>query len=220
MTRHAPLHLAVVALLIASVVLTHRVWGEAAQGDAPAPFRVATVDILSLLEDSLQTDAYKPARDQFRGEWEQRMSALQSSIERIEAELRMALPTDPGTRNLQQRYQQGMYEYQNMQQQARFEFDRLSAEQAAEAYNDLHRAADGLAREMGYSHLVATRHDGEITDRNNLATVTQEILARPLIFMPEGDDLTARLREKLSIPVRPKEEAAGQIEPVPAGVQD
>lgn len=220
MTRHAPLHLAVVALLIASVVLTHRVWGEAAQGDAPAPFRVATVDILSLLEDSLQTEAFKPARDQFRGEWEQRMSALQSSIERIEAELRMALPTDPGTRNLQQRYQQSMYEYQNMQQQARFEFDRLSAEQAAEAYNDLHRAADEMARDLGYSHLVATRHAGEITDRNNLATVTQEILARPLIFMPEADDLTARLREKLSIPVRPKGEAADQLEPTPAATQD
>lgn len=211
MRRPASVHFAAVILIAVLAAWTHRVWGEA-QTDPDRPHRVATVDMLELLEDLLQTPDFKPDRDEFRGDWEERIGDMQNALAQIEGELRMASPTDPGTRQLQQRYQQMGFQFQQMQRQASMEFDRFSAEQAATAYTTLHAEASALADEMGFSHLIASRSKGEITDRSNLATVTQEILARSMIVSPEGDDLTAQLREKLSIPVRPEpaeDEASG-----------
>ncbi|MBZ0172118.1 MAG: hypothetical protein K8E66_07050 [Phycisphaerales bacterium] len=215
MRRPASVHFAAVILIAVLAAWTHRVWGEA-QTDPARPHRVATVDMLELLEDLLQTGDFKPDRDEFRGDWEERIGVIQNALAQIEGEMRMASPNDPGARQLQQRYQQTGYQFQQMQRQASMEFDRFSAEQAATAYSTLHTEASMLANELGYSHLIASRGAGEITDRSNLATVTQEILARSMIISPAGDDLTARLRERLSIPVRPEptpEAEMGEIAP-------
>lgn len=202
MRRPATIHFAAVILLVALAALTHRVWGDF-QPDAAPQTRIATIDLLGLLEDMLQTDAYKPNRDEFRGEWETKIKDMQNSLAQIEGELRLASPTDPNTHQLQQRYSQTGYQYQQMQRQAGMEFDRFSADQAASAYAVLHSEASALADELGYTHLIVSRRTGEIADRGSLATVTQEILARTVVRAPAGDDLTERLREKLSIPVRP-----------------
>ncbi len=207
MRRPATIHFAAVILIVALAALTHRVWGDALDGAAP-PVRIATIDLLGLVEDMLQTDAYKPDRDEFRGDWEERIQDMQNSLAQIEGELRLASPTDPNTRQLQQRYQQTGYQYQQMQRQAGMAFDRFSADQAASAYALLHEKASALAAELGYTHLIASRRSGEIADRGSLATVTQEILARGVILSPDADDLTETLRERLSIPVRPGPEAA------------
>jgi Skp family chaperone for outer membrane proteins len=211
--RRAPLQIAVLVLFASLAVLTHRVWGEAQQPEGSPAFRVGTVDLLSLLEDLLQTDEYRPARDQFRQDWEERIGVVQQTLAQIEGELRLATPADPGTRALQQRYQQTAFEFQNMQREAQMNFDAFSAEQAAAAYEKLHAAAQELAGELGYSHLIATRRGPAILDRNNLATVTQEILARPVIASPESDEITARLRERLAIPVRPEPAEGGETSP-------
>lgn len=211
MRRPPTFQIASLCLVIALFAISHHVMGEAVRSDEPGPHRVGTVDLLGLLEDALQTDEYKPERDEFRDTWEDRIVDVQNRLEQIENELRMASPSDPNARMLQQRYQQTGFEFQQLQRQASMEFDRFSAEQAAEAYADLHEAASALAAEFGYSHVVATRRSGEIPDRGNLATVTQEILARVMIVSPEPDDLTARLREKLGIPERERA-AAGEPE--------
>ena len=206
--RRPTIRLAALALMIAALVtLTHSVRGNTQNAGAP-PARIATIDLLGLLEDMLQTDAYKPDRDEFRGEWETKISDMQNALAQIEGELRLASPTDPNTRQLQQRYQQTGYQYQQLQRQAGMEFDRFSADQAASAYAMLHEKAAELAAELGYTHLVTSRRSGEIADRGSLATVTQEILARAVILSPDTDDLTETLRDRLSIPVRPKPESA------------
>ncbi len=206
--RRPTIRLTALALMIAALVtLTHSVRGNAQDAGAP-PARIATIDLLGLLEDMLQTDAYKPDRDEFRGEWESKIKDMQDSLAQIEGELRLASPTDPNTRQLQQRYQQTGYQYQQLQRQAGMEFDRFSADQAASAYAMLHEKAAELAAELGYTHLIASRRSGEIADRGSLATVTQEILARGVILSPSADDLTETLRDRLSIPVRPKPESA------------
>ncbi|USN99613.1 MAG: hypothetical protein H6810_02820 [Phycisphaeraceae bacterium] len=210
MRRQTIKHLAVVVLLFSLAVWTHRGWAEAQTEAAPA-HRVATIDMLSLLEDMLQTDTFKPDRDQFRDGWAQRIQGLEDQLSQIENELRLATPTDPNVQQLQQKYQQTGYQYQQTQQQASMEFNRYSADQAATAYSTLYQEAAAMAKELGYSHLVASRRDGEIADRGNLATVTQEILARTMIVAPEADDLTDRLREKLAIPHRPAPEAAQDV---------
>jgi len=205
MRRPAVQIAALLAVLMLAAV-THRVLGSAVQSDGE-PHRVATVNIMTLLEDYLRTEGFKPDRDAFRSEWETRLGDAQSALQQIENELRMAQPNDPNAMQLQQRYQQTAYQFQELQRQASMAFDRFSANQAADAYAQLHEQAVALAEERGYSHLIATRHSGEIDDRGNLSTVTQEILARPMMLAPEGHDITAVLRERMDIPEAPDDAA-------------
>jgi len=204
--RRPAIHLSALVLVVAMAAITHRVVGSAVQSGETPP-RVASVDILSLLEDYLRLDEFKPDRDALRTEWESRLADTQQILTGLEAELRMATPQTPGVQQLQQRYQQTAYQFQQQQREASMAFDRFSAEQAADAYATLYESAVGLAQERGYSHLIASRQSGEIDDRNNLATVTQEILARPVMLAPEGHDLTAVLRDRLSIPEQTDEDA-------------
>ena len=201
----AGIALAAVALFASATVSGSRQDGNSASNG------IATVDLLTLLEDMLQTEDFKPARDAYREEWETRLDALQTQLQQIETELRMSSPQDPGVRALQQQYQQTGFEFQQVQREAAMGFDQFNAEQAAEAYQTLHAEAKALADSMGYSHLMVSRQEGEITERGNLATVTQEILARPVVLAPDADDLTARLREKLSIPVPPEPETLPEM---------
>jgi Skp family chaperone for outer membrane proteins len=221
MTTTTPRTLALVAVVLAGVALLVAAPVSARyQNGNSASNGIATVDLLTLLEDMLQTEDFKPSRDAYREEWESRLDELQQRLQQIETELRMSSPQDPNVRALQQQYQQTGFEFQQVQREASMGFDQFNAEQAAEAYGTLHTAAVGLAEELGYSHLVVSREQGEITERGNLATVTQEILARPIVLSPDADDLTARLRERLSIPVPPEpaEAVTDGAEPVtPAG---
>jgi len=203
------LGLAAVVLIIAFAAFSPKVMGSR-QSASAASQKIATVDLLSLLEDMLQTDDYKPGRDAYRAEWETRITDVQSRIQQVETELRMSAPTDPNVRVLQQQYQQFGYEFNQIRNEAGLGFDKFNADQAAEAYELLYTEAVSLAKALGYSHVFVTRTGGEITERGNLATVTQEILARPLALAPEDDTLTARLRERMQIPVPPEPEAEGE----------
>ncbi len=218
--RRPAIHLSALVLVVALAAITHRVVGSALQSGETPP-RVASIDMLSLLEDYLRIDEFKPDRDALRAEWETRLADTQQILSGLEGELRMATPQTPGVQQLQQRYQQTAYQFQQLQREASMAFDRFSAEQAADAYAVLYDSAVELAQERGYSHLIASRQSGEIDDRNNLSTVTQEILARPVMLAPEGHDLTAVLRDRMSIPEQSDDEAEGADEsdgPMPEDV--
>ena len=209
--------LALVAAVAIALVATPSVFGTRVAQPA-GESRIATVDLLTLLEDMLQTEDYKPARDAFREEWETRIGGLQTRLQQIESELRLSAPTDPNMGQLQQQYQQTGYQYQQLSREAAMAFDQFNAEQAAEAYAQLNENATTLAEGLGYTHIFVTRREPEITERGNLATVTQEILARTVVLAPTGDDLTDRLRDRMSIPVPP--EPSEGVEDGPADESD
>lgn len=205
MTRSSKTTMLFALLAAAAIALlaTPNVFGTRAAQPA-GDSRIATVDLLTLLEDMLQTEDFKPARDAFRTEWETRIGQLQTQLQQIETELQMGGQNNPNIMQLQQRYQQLGYQYQQVNREAAMAFDQFNAEQAAEAYATLNENASALAQGLGYTHLIVTRESADVTKNGNLATVTQEILARTVVLAPESDDLTARLRDRLSIPVAPK----------------
>lgn len=202
-TNRRTLGLAAIVLVAATALVTTSVSGTRQSASDSGP-RYATVDLLSLLEDMLQMDDYKPDRDAYRLGWEERIEEAQAQIQQVETELRMSAPNNPNIRTLQQQYQQLGYNFNQLRNEAGMGFDQFNAEQAAEAYQRLHTEAFDLAKALGYTHLFVSRPGGEITERGNLATVTQEILARPIAMTPEGDTLTDRLRERMAIPVPPE----------------
>lgn len=206
-------------LLAAAAVLLQPFRASASSGQDGSQARgdIAVVDILTLLEHLLQTDQYVTPRNERRDAIRAQLRPLETRLESFQQEMQLMPDGDPRAIQLQQQAQATFQQYQQRAAEASQQFDEFSAEQAADAYATLSGKAREIAERLGYRTLLASRERAAIRAKDNLATVTQEILARSVLRHPEGDDITQAVREALSIPVPEEAPELNQLEMDPAG---
>lgn len=179
--------------------------------------RIATVDVIEILQEMLRTDSYEQPREQMRVQSEEELKTLENEIRRLQGELQL-IPPEERTRG-QMMYndlQQKQNQYRQLADQRVREFQSLSGEQAANAYAQIYETAVALATEGGYTHVLATRAGGVLDEQETIAMVTQGILARPALLYPPADDLTQRVRDKLGYELpaaEPVQSEPGSAEP-------
>lgn len=171
--------------------------------------KMATVDVLALVQETLQADDFRPERESVAEEWTARLDQAQSELQRLQEEIQLLPQNDPQQGPLRQQYQRLAQQAQQIGQQANQAYQEMSARQAREAYTRVHAAADKVAASGGFGVVFATRTDATIDESSNLATVTQEILARPVLFGPATTDLTGMVRTELGLP-EPGAEVEGE----------
>jgi Skp family chaperone for outer membrane proteins len=184
----------------------------ASQDTASSSQKMATVDVLALVQETLQSDTFRPERESVAEEWTRRLDAAQAELQRLQEEIQLLPQNDPQQGPLRQQYQRLAQQAQQIGQQANQAYQEMSARQAREAYAKVHSAADKVAASQGFGVVFATRTDATIDESSNLATVTQEILARPVLFGPATTDLTGMVRTELGLPEPGAEEAEAMEE--------
>lgn len=180
---------------------------------APAPSSLAVVDTLTLVQQLLLTDDYAPAREEQAAQIQAQLGAMQEDLQVLQTELQSANPQDPTAQQKYQQFQQRLQAFQQAQQQQGAAFNAFSATQAVEVYGRIRDAVDAVAEREGYTHVIASRLDADIdlTNENaTLATVTQEILARPLLGGVKVNDITAAVRSELGLPEPSADDAADE----------
>lgn len=179
----------------------------AGKADA-AEGRIATVNIVELLQDQLATQKYSDEREANRANSVAELQQMEEEMRRINGELQLLTAADQARgQRLYADLQQRQQVYRDVANRRTAEFQALSGRQAAAVYADIHRAASELAKDSGYSHVFVSRPGADIEETESLSAVIQGLLSRPAIMFPQGDDLTDRVRERLSIPRRPTEPA-------------
>lgn len=199
--RHVTRAVVVVAMIAAagtSAILFSQ--HATAQGTAsPAPsVRIASVDILDVVERMVLSDKYRPARDAFT---QGQRDSIQPMIGELQALAMQGQNVAQGTPEFQalvQQYSAKQQELQQKNEEAQNAIAQFEARQVAEAYGLVTAAATRMAERMGYTHVFATRSDSQIRS-NNVPGVVQEILAHPLVAYPKGDDLTKTLVTELRL---------------------
>lgn len=206
-----------IGLLAAVVLIAVITWPtRATTVQAAEEHRVATVDILLLLQRLMQTDEYLPQREAVSEEWSNRIQGAQANLDKLEAEIRLLSPNDPRSMALRQQYQQSAQQLQQLSQQGQQAFQSMTAEQASSGYTRIRDRARQMATEWGYSHLIASRTEVDFSGVTNLPGVTQEILARPVLLSPPGDDITEAIAEAMNLPELEDDEPAESTEAGPA----
>ncbi|MEM1185086.1 MAG: OmpH family outer membrane protein [Planctomycetota bacterium] len=162
--------------------------------------RVATVNVLELMQESMQQPSFLTERESLAQGFTAEVEQAEAEIQRLQQEIQLAGPTSPQSGALRQQYQIAAQTLQQIGQRAQGEFQQLSARQAALAYENVHAAADRVAANEGYELVFASNRDGAIQAAENLTAVTQEILARPLLFGAIADDVTPMVRAELGLP--------------------
>jgi Skp family chaperone for outer membrane proteins len=175
-----------------------------------ADTRIATIDILGITEKMILSEKYLSARNTNTTSQNKMLEDLSKGLQDVIARAGATQENTPERRALEQEFNSKQEELRRAQAQAQAQIEQFNTLQVAECYRAVITAANRLGAELGYTHVISTR-TGEPTIRsNNVAGAVQEILARPVVLGPLGDDLTERLTRQLGL-----ENVVAQ--PVPAG---
>lgn len=174
---------------------------------------IAVVDVIALLQEGLQSESFAPEREAQRDEItaviegvQGELTAIDQELAALEQEIRMLGQGNPESQQLIARYQARFQTRQQREGQAQqqiqalnIEFEASTAAAATEVYELIHRASDEIGAAEGYRYVMTQRTEDDLGDLElpNLATVTQQLLARPLLRGAEQHDITELVREKL-----------------------
>lgn len=195
------------------LALSAHVPGSATAQSSGAPaassLRLATADVLGLTDRLMATDKYTSAH-------QTQVQTLNRALEPLQAELQalatryQSLATDsPERGEIERVFNAKNQQLQNETQAALRQMEIFRSTQAADAYRLVVEQSDRIARESGYSHLIATRAQNVVIRSDTMAGAIQEMLARPIVRGAESDDLTERIAAALQLP------AAARAVPAP-----
>lgn len=162
--------------------------------------RIATINTFAIVEKMVQSDRYKPARDAQMKDFQARMTGARGELEALVKDITTAgQDTDQGKALIQQ-YQVRKREAEQLDEELQMKAAELSTQQLAEAYRLVVETANAVAEKSGYTHVIATRGLAtEPLQGSNLAAAVQQILARPMVRFPAGDDLTDVVAKELKV---------------------
>lgn len=177
---------------------------------------MGSIDVFTLIDRALSTDAMKQARADYETKSNAALSGMQQRFMAIQQQLGGMQPDDPNANNLYQEYQSLQSNLQMASQQASEGYQTLIAQQIASAYTEIYAAANTIAAEQGFSFVFATRSNGDLLQTDTITGITQEILARPLVTPPSATDLTEAVRVKLGYPEETQLEMDTAVDAAPA----
>lgn len=163
--------------------------------------RIATADVLTLVEKLASSDRYLPAR-------EEKVKSLRAPIDLLQKELdelRTKITAIPDFQNsaeaqpLIQQFQTKSQNMQTLQQTAQSEAESFNTNQLQEAYRIVLETVNQIANSKGYTHVLSTKLPENKLTSNNVTGLLQEMLARPVVKAPAADDLTADVEKELKI---------------------
>ncbi len=193
--------------LAVAVGLGWRGVGEAAHAQGgtsgTAPVKIGVLDTLMIVERLVDSDRYKIAREAFQKDAAEKLTKSQTEFGELEAKFR-SLPEDsPEKAGIIEKAQALRAEDEN----TRNGVEKYNTDQIAEAYRVVIDAAGRIADARGYTHIIGSRTDAQLVRSPNVQGAVQEMLARPVLRMPAGDDLTAEVMKELKIEARAAEAA-------------
>ncbi|MDX2018309.1 MAG: OmpH family outer membrane protein [Planctomycetota bacterium] len=181
-----------------------------------AEMRVASVDVLTIVDALMMSERYRPAREAKGQESQKQMQQMLDTIkfQELEQKIVALAPGSPERNVLEADYTNKQRQAQQLNQQLTEGVAKQFTDQLAECYRLVVETVDKLARDRGYSHVLASRGRDQPLRFDNPTTAVQEILARPLIRGLAADDLTGAVMADLK--VSPVATPAAAPTPTPA----
>ncbi|MBC7835462.1 MAG: hypothetical protein H7Y88_10240 [Phycisphaerales bacterium] len=191
---------------VVAAVLTVSQWSAttgsavaAAGTSEPPAARLATCDIYQIADKLMSSERFKP-------EIEAEMKKLQAEIEPLIAEVKAVEekgrgmdPKDPALEAVAQDYQKKIQDLQRKRQELDIRNEQFVAGKYVEAYEQARSAADGVADDLGYTHVIASRKRDAKIEAASVQSVKEAVLARPCIKSPEDADITEDVVKDLKL---------------------
>ena len=192
----------------------------AATSQPTGAVRIATVDVLSIVERMILSDALRNPRERFFADTDAPLQALANELRDMQARAQGIAQDSPEFQALSEQFNTRSNEFQIKNREASLAKDRFSTLQVSEAYARVINAAQALAQANGYTHVLASRTGDPTLRSSTVPNAVQEILARPVLIGIPGDDLTERLAKDLGVDqVTIPAAGASPVQPTPVQAQ-
>jgi Skp family chaperone for outer membrane proteins len=198
----------------ASLGLALRFSGQAlAQPGAPvaaaAAPRMALLDVFLVAERMMNAPDLVQSRKEAESAWGPRLAAIEDAARQIDERLKGMQGGDPQAQPLLQERQAKVQEYQGLLQQRTQSLERSNSDQLLAIYDKIRAAADRVAKDAGYTHVFVTASRERKIETSAVQDTLQQILSRPVLLYPPGDDITQAVMDALGV----KAEAANVFDP-------
>jgi len=170
-----------------------------APGIAADSPRIATVDILSVVERMVSSDKYKADRKVNDDEQLKSFQPLAEEIQKIQEEAKDLKEESEKYKGLSAKFAEVKPKYDQARQNAANIVEKFNTLQVAEVYRLVLDAANTMATTSGYTHVIASKGGAPTIASTNIPGAVQEMLARPVIKGVAADDLTERLIKELNL---------------------
>lgn len=160
---------------------------------------LAVCDVINVVERLMDSDRYKPARDEAGAASEKAIAEFRDRAQAAEAALRGMDEKAEGYEAARREYQMAGMALQREGQRLAQEMDGLTTKQLMEAYTVVRASADAVAEQLGFAYVIASRPSDKPLDAGDTAAVVRAMLARPIVRAPEGVDITADVKQDLKI---------------------
>jgi hypothetical protein len=192
----------VIALAVgAGIALSVAGWTVAQDSRQPEPpvARIATADVVGIVERMLASDRYRPAQEAFVKQENDKLKPLADELAALDERGSKLAQGSPELQQLGREFDQKQEAFQKARQDAFGRIDAFNANHVREAYRLTLQEIEAISDRLGYTHVIASR-TGEATIKSqNVAGALQEILARPVAKSAAADDLTSRLVRQLRL---------------------
>lgn len=163
------------------------------------PARVAVCDVYGVIEKLLDTDRFKPAREVEQKNAEESLQPLQQELTEMEHQLQNANPEDQNAQETYKQYQKKRQEFQQKATELQTRLRKFMSKQFVDAYGMVKTSADAVAEDMGYDYVIASRGIDEEIKTDDPDRVVQAVLARPIVKLPKGADITTDVKADLKL---------------------
>lgn len=175
-----------------------RLGGSEARADSAHrladPARFATCDVYAVMQQLVESERYKPKRVAGQEKARSELKEIAGQISALEQQLKSMDPKDEKALAIFREFNAKKEMFSERQK----ELDEFLGDQFVQAYDEIRKAADAVAEREGYTHVLATRRRDEKVS-NNMEQATQQMLARPVLRAPVGDDITERVLTELKL---------------------
>jgi Skp family chaperone for outer membrane proteins len=169
------------------------------QGGTSVAGRVATVDMLMLVERVVMTAPYTTEMSELTT---RRATDMQRIADRQNVLVQGAKDLDKAGEEfkaMQEEYLKLDEQFKQLSEGVQREIDGLSAKQVQRAFEQVRGVVDGLAKQEGYTHVIASRDAAAAFRAVDIPNTLQEVLAKGVIVAPKSDDLTEKAIDALGV---------------------
>lgn len=171
----------------------------AAEKNADPRRLIAVVDIVGVVERMMDSDKYKPARDEAGAAAESEIKPMRDRLQSLEERLRGLPQGDPAFNDVGREYQQLRAELERKAQGLGRDMDQLTMRQLIECYRLARASADAVAEQMGFAYVIASRPVDKDLEAPDTASAVRQLVARPMLRFPEGTDITPDVKQDLKL---------------------
>jgi Skp family chaperone for outer membrane proteins len=178
----------------------------AAAGAAPAAgSRVATVDVYKISARLVGTDVYIKKMEARRDELKKRIDPMDKELRDMADRLKAFGPDNksPEADAAAKMFQAKQQDLLKLSQGLDREMDTFVTLTNFEAYQQVVREAQALAKAKGFTYLIASRPSDDTTPPSSAGAFMQSIMSRPVLMSPADADLTAELFKLLKLEEAP-----------------